>query len=40
MKNRKTLTKILAIVLSALMACTGLFTIITYCVWMASQHVH
>ena len=39
MKN-KTLFRTLAIVLSALMAGTGLFTIITYCVWMASQHVH
>jgi hypothetical protein len=39
MKN-KTLFRTLAIVLSALMAGTGLFSIITYAVYLAAQHAH
>ena len=37
MKNRKTLVKTLAITLSALMACTGIFTILSYIFFFASQ---
>ena len=40
MKKRKTFTKILAIVLSALMGCAGLFTIITYVIMMTAEHAH
>ncbi len=39
MKKSK-LLKTLAVALSALMACTGIFSIITYIVYFATTHAH
>ena len=38
--KKRNFMKTLAIVLSALMACTGIFTIITYIVYFATTHAH
>ena len=38
--KKRNLIKTLAIALSALMACGGLFSIITYIVWMTAEHAH
>ena len=38
--KKRNLMKTLAVALSALMACTGIFSIITYIVYFATTHAH